>query len=124
MASEWIGPFSIIISNGALKNSSDVFYILDPDVGGAKTFSIKLSANGLEPVTHWGCRTPLKQEMYDALTVMSNAQFMTYINNLAALRGRPVVGSVTAFKNSMQISEMEFDPFIATLGLQEIVMEV
>lgn len=121
MASEWIGPFNLVISNGVLQNSSDVFHILDPDVGGASTFSVPLSADGSQPPTHWGCRTPLKQATFDALRFMSNPDFMDYVNDLAAALGRTPVGSVTAFKNSLQMTtdpSVSFWDFIASIGLQ------
>jgi hypothetical protein len=111
---------NLIISNGVLQNSSDVFNILDPDSGGANSFTVKLSANGLEPVTHWGCRTILEQATYDALTTMGTTEFKDYVNQMAAIRGRQPVGSVTAFKNNLQIDAGDFWAFIATLGLQRV----
>lgn len=32
------------------------------------TFSVSLSATGLEPITHYGCRTAAKQEFIDIMT--------------------------------------------------------
>jgi hypothetical protein len=51
------GPYILVVSNGVLANSSDVFGILDPDTGGASTFTVPLSANGQLPATDWACRT-------------------------------------------------------------------
>lgn len=51
-----VGPYCLVVSNGVLQNSSDVFNILYTDTGGASTFSVKLSANGLDPATHWAAK--------------------------------------------------------------------
>ncbi len=121
---DWTGRFAIIVSNGVLKNSSDVFYILDPDVGGADTFSVPLNVSGdsVDDVTHWGCYTPLPIEVRDALLNMTTTEFKAYIDQLAAERGREPVGSVTAFKNDAQTGgeDASFWTFIASLGLQRV----
>lgn len=116
----YVGPYNLIVSNGVLKNSSDVFNILDPDTDGAATFSVKLSANGLEPPTHWGCRTMLEEATYNALVNMTVQQFKAYVDQLSAQRGRAPVGSITAFKNDVQIDAGDFWAFVASLGLQLI----
>lgn len=119
----YVGPFCLVISNGVFKNASDVFNILDPDVGGASTFSVKLSADGNEPPTHWGARTLLSPDAYDALVNMSVVEFKAYIDALAEERGRTPVGSVTAFKASIEVSEpnVNFYEFVDGLGLQRVV---
>lgn len=113
---------ALVISNGVLQNSSDVFNILDPDSGGASTFSVKLSADGLEPATHWGAYTILEVDTYNHLKNDTTQQFKTYVDEVAALRGRTPVGSVTAFKNNLQMSDEgeSFWSFIAGLGLQQV----
>lgn len=113
-------PKNLIVSAGVLANSSDVFAILDPDSGGAATFSVRLSANGLEPVTHWGARTQLLEATFDALTTMTTTQFKAYVDQVAAASGRTPVGSVTAFKNNVQIDGGNFWTFVASLGLKRI----
>jgi hypothetical protein len=116
-----IGPFNLVIPTGVLKNASDVFYILDPDVGGANTFTVPLSADGLDPPTYWACRTLLEEGTYNAMTNMTTQEFKTYVDELSVIRGRTPVGSVTAFKNSVQIDSGNFRAFIASLGLVRIV---
>jgi hypothetical protein len=130
-----IGPYALIVPNGVIQNSSDVFYILDPDTGGAATFSVKLSATGLAPVTYWGAYTMLTEDVYNALVNMTTQQFKTYIDQLAVVRGRTPVGSVTAFKSSIIVRDTvpvddgqggtinvpaDFWQIIASLGLQRI----
>ena len=118
-----IGPYNLIVSNGVLQNSSDVFGILDPDTGGARTFSVKLNATGLaiDPVTHWGCRTMLEDSTVNALQNMTTTQFQTYVNSLATSRGRTQLASSIAFKNNVQMdSTMSFWDFAESLGLKRI----
>jgi hypothetical protein len=121
-----IGPYALLVPNGVIQNSSDVFYILDPDVGGAATFSVKLSATGLAPVTYWGAYTLLEEATYHALTTMTTQQFKAYVDQMAVAHGRPVIGSVTAFKNSVLISppDVDFWTFAASNGLQVIQEQV
>lgn len=116
----YVGPYCLVVSNGVLQNSSDVFTILDPDSGGAATFSVKLSANGALPATHWGARTFLEPGTLNALQNMDVTQFKAYVDQVAATRGRTPVGSITAFRNNVQISALNanFFTFIASLGLQ------
>jgi hypothetical protein len=115
-------PVALVISNGVYQNSSDVFGIIDPDTGGANTFTVKLSANGLEPVTHWGCRTQLEVSAYNALKNMNTTEFKAYVDAKAAEYGRQPIGSITAFKNNVQISadDANFYTFVASVGLQRI----
>ena len=119
-------PVCLVVSNGVLQNSSDVFTILDPDTGGANTFTVKLSANGLEPVTHWGCRTVLEVATLDHLRNDTTSEFKAYVDEVSAIRGRQPVGSVTAFKNNVQISAEDgnFWTFIAGLGLQRVAESI
>jgi hypothetical protein len=116
-----VGPYCLIVSNGVLQNSSDVFNILDPDSGGSSTFSVKLSANGQLPVTDWAAYTPLDADVYSALTTMTTTEFKAFVDIKAAERGRAPVGSVTAFKNNVRIGG-QGDPwgYITSLGLQII----
>ncbi len=118
----YVGPYCLVVSNGVLQNSSDVFALLDPDSGGAATFSVKLSATGVAPVTDWGTRTYLEPETLNALLNMTTTEFKAYVDQVAAARGRAPVGSVTAFKNNVRISALgaNFFTYIASLGLQRI----
>ena len=120
--SHYSPPVCLVVSNGVLQNSSDVFAVLDPDSGGKDTFSVRLSANGLEPVTHWGCRTLLETATLDHLRNDTTQQFKAYVELKAAEFGRQPLGSVTAFKNNVQISadNGDFWEFVASLGLQRI----
>lgn len=111
--------YCLVISNGVFQNSADVFNILDADTGGAKTFSVRLSNDGGATLTHWAAYTTLEPATYDALKNMTVTQFKAYVDQMAALKGRTPVGSVTAFKGSLQMSAANANPwaYIASLGL-------
>ena len=118
-----VGPYTLVISNGVLANSSDVFNILDPDSGGEATFTVQLSADGNAPATYWAAHTPLEQATVDALTTMTTTQFKAYVDQLSTQRGRTPVGSITAFKGSLRMSAAGDNPwtYIASLGLKQII---
>jgi hypothetical protein len=118
----YVGPYNLIVPNGVLQNSSDVFSILDPDSGGAATFSVRLSANGQLPVTHWGARTMLESDTHNALANMDVTQFKAYVDQVAATRGRAPVGSITAFKNALLMNQGDFWAFVTAQGLQRIAV--
>lgn len=120
--SNFVGPYCLVIPAGVWQNSSDVFAVLDPDSGGAATFGTKLSADGLEPATHYAANTMLEENTYLALTTMSTVEFLNYVNSLADQRGRNQLASATAFKNSLQISAegQHWRSFLEQLGLQVI----
>ena len=117
-----VGPLNLLIPTGVLKNGSDVFTILDPDSGGANTFSVALSADGSAPATYYAARTYLEQDTFDALQNMTVTEFKTFVDAKATERGREPVGSITAFKNALLIDSGEFWPFIAGQGLQSVIV--
>lgn len=126
----------LVISAGVRQNGSDVFAVIDPDSGGALTFSVPLSADGSEPATHWAAYTRLPTssattdyttwDTFEAFTEADNAnQFKQYVDRRANEYGRAPVGSVTAFFNAMRNGGMGaqgqgFDGFIGSLGLQRV----
>ena len=121
----FIGPFPLVVANGILKNSSDVCNILDPDSGGASTFTVPLSEDGTGDPTHWAANTVLQADTHNALTTMSTQEFKDFVNLKAQEFGREPIGSVTAFKNNVEIGQAQQSPweFIASLGLQRIIPE-
>lgn len=117
--SNHIGPFCLVISNGVFQNSADVFNILDDDHGGRETFTVRLSNDGGATLTHWAAYTPLQPDVENALRNMTTQQFKTFVDQKAIEKGRTPVGSITAFKNSLQMGQAQENPwaFIAGLGL-------
>jgi hypothetical protein len=112
----------MILSEATLANSSEIFAVLDPDAGGAATFSVALSPSGAANATHWGCSTYLEQRTYDALTAMNTTQFKAYCDQIAAERGRVAPNNVTAFKNGVVIGNVGewFWDFATAEGLKPV----
>ena len=117
---------ALVISNGVKQNSSDVFNVLDTDSGGSATFSVKLEKISDPAQIFWGAYTVLEVETRDHLLNDSTTEFKDYVNLKAAERGRTPLGSVTSFKNSLQMSAEgeNFWSFIAGLGLQRVAEPV
>lgn len=115
-----IGPIPMIVTEAAKNNSGEVFNILDDDGGGVRTFSVALSPSGGANATHWATYTYLQPAVENALRNMSVIQFKAYADAEAARKGRPLTGSVTAFKNSLQMGQVgeDFWGFIAASGLK------
>jgi hypothetical protein len=119
-----IGPYNLIITEAALLNSSDIFGILDPDSGGAKTFSVMLSPSGQANATHWGCSTLLEESTVEALQNMSVTEFKDFVNSIATQRGRNQISSAIAFKNNLQMDNtMDFWSFVESIGLKPVATE-
>lgn len=119
-------PLALIISNGVKQNGSDAFAIIDPDAGGAATFSVPLRTKGTtDGATHWAANTPLQEEAYLALRDMTTTQFKDYVNQLGGQRGRGSV-SGTAFKNSLLMGEPggDFWAFVDASNLERVPEEM
>jgi len=117
-----IGPVPMILPESVKLQSSEIFFVLDPDAGGAATFSVALSPSGAANATHWGCSTYLEQRTYDALTTMNTTQFKAYCDQVAAERGRVTPNNVTAFKNGVVIGQVGewFWDFATANGLKPV----
>jgi hypothetical protein len=115
-----IGPLCMIVTEAAKLNSGEVFNVLDRDEGGTKTFSVALSPSGAANATHWAAYSYLDADVEDALRNMDVTQFKAFVDMKAAERGRVAPNNVTAFKNSLQMSQAGANPwaFIAAQGLQ------
>ena len=122
MSQPMIGPVPMILPESVKNNSAEIFYVLDPDAGGAKTFSVALSPSGAANATAWGCSTYLEQRTYDALTTMNTTQFKAYCDMIAAERGRVAPNNVTAFKNGVVIGQVGeyFWDFAKAQGLKPV----
>ena len=111
--------YCMVISNGVFLNGSDVFNILDADTGGRDTFSVKLSNDGGVTLTHWAAYSTLAPDVLNALTNMTVTQFKAFVDAEAVRKERQPAGSITAFKNNIQISAANASPwaYVASLGL-------
>jgi hypothetical protein len=117
-----IGPIALIVTEAAKINSGEVFNVLDDDGGGVRTFSVALSPSGAANATHWAAYTYLQPAVENALRNMTVTQFKAFVDAEAAKKGRTIPGSVTAFKNSLQMSQPgeSFWDFIAAAGLKPV----
>lgn len=115
-----IGPFCLIVTEASLLNSGEVFNVLDDDTGGTKTFSVGLSPSGGANATHWAAYAYLKPDVENALRNMDVTQFKAFCDQQAAAKGRAAPNNVTAFKNSLQMSQAAENPwtFITSKGLK------
>ena len=117
---------ALIIPNGVKQNGSDCFAIIDPDSGGASTFSVALRTKGTTgAATHWGAYTPLLEAAYLALRDMTTNQFKDYVNQLGGQRGRGSV-SGASFKNSLLMGEpgADFWAFVDANNLEQVPAEM
>lgn len=110
----------IVIPAAAQARAAQVLDVLDPDMGGALTFSVALSATGAEPATHYGCAGVVDVQ---AMREQAAAAFRTWIDAQADEKGRKRPGSLSGFKTAVKISrdEQDFDDFIFSLGLRRVV---
>ena len=114
------GPVNMIVQASVLANSSEIFAVLDPDTGGAATFSVALSPSGNANATAYGCRTYLEDRTYNALKNMNTTEFKAYCDQIAAERGRVAPNNVTAFKNGVVLDEGDFWSFVEAQGLKPV----
>lgn len=120
-----IGPITMIVTEAALLNSSEVFNVLDDDTGGSKTFSVALSPTGQPNATHWAARTYLQEDVEDALRNMDVTQFKAFVDQKAAEKNRVSPNNVTAFFNSLVMSPVGADAwaFVESQGLKIVQYE-
>ncbi|SDH27193.1 hypothetical protein [Nitrosomonas sp. Nm132] len=113
--------YNLLVSAEHKSIAEDVGRIIDPDVGGAFTFSVRLSSDGQEPATHYACRTYLREQTHQALTQLDAAQLKVLLDQMAADRGRDPVGDIAGWPYSLVIDDGDFYQLIQTQGLQLIL---
>lgn len=112
--------YNLLVSAEHKSIAEDIGRVIDPDLGGAFTFSVRLSSDGAEPATHYACRTFLSPETHQALTQLDAAQLKTSLDQMAAARGREPVGDISGWAYSLIIDDGDFHQFIADQFLQII----
>ena len=121
---------TLVVPRVKAPESGEVLAYLDPDSGGSETFSVPLSSDGQEPVTHFAAYSPILLEAYTALTG-TNAALKAYTDvqpDKFYPNGdpvpRPTTGRVLSFKQGLVIEDVDnlvgFNAFITSLGLQRI----
>ena len=101
-------------------NADEIFAILDPESGGAKTFSVALSFIGDNTIKAWGANYyEMDEALYNAIKTATNNQFKAFVDSFAAQHPeRPLPSSVIAFKQNIVIGNPgeDFYAFIAANG--------
>lgn len=118
-----IGPIALVVTEAAKLNSGEVFNVLDDDSGGVATFSVALSPSGAANPTHFGAFFyRMDEALLIALRDMGINEFKAYVDAEATEKGRTIPGSVTAFKNSLQVGNVgeQFWTFVARVGLKPV----
>lgn len=114
-------PFVIPAIN---KSDADaVFATMDPDFGGAGSFSVPLNATGAGNPTHWGSYGPVETGAYAALTG-TNAALKAYLDSRPAKSGitPPSLGVVQSFKQTALLGApgQNFWAFLTANGLKRV----
>lgn len=118
---------AIIIPAKEKPDADAVFGTLDPDVGGANSFTVALTSNG-NTLSDWGAYSRMTQDSYNALTTMDNNQFKNYLDSLPdpvdangdpAPELRPTLGQVQSFKQNVILGAegQDFWEVVAANGL-------
>jgi hypothetical protein len=85
------GSKTIIIPAAGQARANEFMNILDPDLGGSKTFTAGCSATGIAPITHYIAVGWFDDNTMTAFS--SQANFWALVSSLATARGRPLVSS-------------------------------
>lgn len=113
--------YNLLIAAEHKSIAEDVGRIIDPDVGGSFTFSVRLSSDGNEPATHYACRTYLSPETHQALTQLDATQLKALLDQMAVNRGREQVGDISGWPHSLVVDDGDFYQFIAGQNLEVVL---
>ncbi len=72
--SRWPHTIVMIIPAALLAVGNAIGRALDPDIGGEHTFSVPLSADGTEPVTHYGASTAAAESFVQTVQAVTTEQ--------------------------------------------------
>lgn len=115
---DYTNRIAIIIPANVKPDTDAIFSILDPDVGGANSFTVPLSSDGGNSITHWAAYTRMIQNSYTALTTFSNNDFKNYVDDLKPDNSVPL-GTIQSFKQRVLLGAegQDFWEFVAAQGL-------
>ena len=85
--SDWIST-TLIIPADILDASNRLSAIIDPDTGGAETFTIGFSADGSEPASHYGTQSMVAPQYVQLLQLGDPAYVQAALEALATEYGR------------------------------------
>ena len=91
-------------------------------MAGSSGSSVALSPSGAANATHWGAYAYLTPEVENALRNMTTTQFKAFVDAEAAKKGRTIPGSITQFKNNLQMGQQgeDFWGFVEAAGLKPV----
>ena len=131
----WTGNIPMSISDTLKTKANEVWNLIDPDQGGANTFSVPLSPSGSPNPTACGTMTLLERERYDALAgtpqpdgsrvALTNAEFTAFLQARSVKLGRPIPSNANSFRPQFKIGVegQDFDAFLAASGLQRVAVQ-
>ena len=125
---DWDLSIVIIVPADLQDKANRLSCALGHDVLPGNTFSVPLSSDGQDPVTHYGCRTSAKQEFVDILAAAGAGQlppdfpleeFGVTAQDIAEVLSAQILDVRDA-------SEMigHFDSVIAANGLMRVLVDV
>lgn len=96
--SNWIST-TLIIPAAIADAANRLSAIIDPDTGGANTFAIGFSADGAEPITHYGTQSMMAPQYVELLQLGDSAYVQGALEMLATEYGRdmPTTEDCVAF---------------------------
>ena len=96
--SDWVST-TLIIPADILDAANRLSAIIDPDTGGATTFTIGFSADGSEPATHYGTQSMVAPQYVQLLQLGDPAYVQAALEALATEYGRdmPTTEDCAAF---------------------------
>jgi len=82
-----------------------------------RTFSIPLSADGVEPATHYGCRTPAKTDFVDIVAAAGNGVLPDWLDLEAyGLTEQDVAGILAINEDGRPVMIMDVRDAVAMVG--------
>ena len=96
--SNWISA-TLIIPADILDESNRLSAIIDPDTGGAETFTIGFSSDGFEPASHYGTQSMMAPQYVELLQLGDPVYVQGALEMLATEYGRepPVTEDCVVF---------------------------
>ena len=100
---------ALIVPAAKQATANAISHVLDPDTGGAETFRMGYSADGIEPVTHYVASVPLTEQTAALLDNPDAGPMFAGLQQLSAARGRTLavtLAETQACRDSMIVSTL------------------
>ena len=109
----------IIVEAAHQATANALSYVLDPDTGGAETFSMGCSPTGAEPATHYLCSVPVTPQTAALLDSPDAGPMHSALEQLAALRGRRLavtLADTQACRDAMTVTRLPLPEALGDLN--------